>query len=62
MGNLQSRIKEWDQYFSENCHLPASAIMDLFDEIEHLLAGVEALERALLVSRTALAATEQERE
>jgi hypothetical protein len=37
---MSDRIKEWDEYFSINCHLPAAAILDLFEKIERLTADV----------------------
>jgi len=31
---MSDRVKEWSAYFGDNCHLPAGAICDLFDEIQ----------------------------
>lgn len=46
---MNKRIKEHSEYFYANCHLSASMIRDLFDEIERLSTegGMmrEALER-----------------
>ena len=38
-----NRVKEWDEYFGIHCHLPASAIRDLFEEIERLEGDVQIL-------------------
>lgn len=44
---MTDRIKDWDEYFGTHCHLPASAIRDLFDEIERLKRRIEELENGV---------------
>ena len=44
---LAKRVKEWDEYFSIHCHLPASAMLDLFAYIEKLEVENERLREHL---------------
>lgn len=38
---MNAKIKEWNEYFSANCYLPAAAIRDLFEYIDELGAMCE---------------------
>ena len=39
---MTDKIKEWDEYFGQHCHLPAAAIRDLFEHIAELEADLMA--------------------
>ena len=42
---MSDKVKEWSEYFSYHCHLPAGAIQDLFEEFERQSAENERQKR-----------------
>jgi hypothetical protein len=42
--SLKQRVKEWDEYFTIHCNLPASAILDILAYVSELEEDLESFE------------------